>query len=603
MRVACTHDEHGVATSLAAAAVGRTDDHELAEAVRERRSQVDARLGELVRLAGDAQRRLEDAPAGRRRRLVAPVRSAASVATPASPSGVTAYASTWSAGGWSSRPAASAAPVGIEHDEVAARNAERARRRAHVERERRAGPSVWPNTSRSAPRASRGSACAPWATPRIASVLPQLSTLSPGSAGSTRTTSLASVFASSGFVNSIRHGVERCAAPVPAALALAHAERAVACGSSSARPLVLRGPSADGVPGRRSPRPPRPAAAALGPEREPAAGLGACGRDARRPRPPRPPRPWRGARARLRRRAGRADAHAREHGRGVDALVEGREEQRVAARGTALGMLGDEPRRRRPEAPRDGARERRPPWRSCPAGIVARYSLAIGKRPSGSNTSVRVPTQRHSPGGCGSSRTGTPSCASSACESSATIGCENVTESCGASGTSPSGARRSTVSGPVAGASLREAPPVGRRERRALGAARPRRRQRRLAQRERRRARLLRERRQAIRDAARGESVELRRFGTRDERGRLGRVGALAQPEARLGGDLPGGLAVRIDWARTPDRCGAPAAPAPRRGPVPRAGRARVPGARATQAASPRRGYSARGVFIPPLAL
>ncbi len=96
----------------------------------------------------------------------------------------------------------------------------------------------------------------------------------------------------------------------------------------------------------------------------------------------------------------------------------------------------------------------------APAATVARYSLAIAKRPSGSNTSVRVPIQRHSPLGCGSSRTGTPSCASPACESSATIGCENVTESCGASGTSPSGERRSTVSGPVAGASVRDAPAV-----------------------------------------------------------------------------------------------------------------------------------------------
>ena len=39
------------------------------------------------------------------------------------------------------------------------------------------------------------------------------------------------------------------------------------------------------------------------------------------------------------------------------------------------------------------------------------------------------------------------------------------------------------------------------------------------------------------------ESVEPRGLGTRDEHGRLARAVALAQTEARLGGDLPGGLA------------------------------------------------------------
>ena len=96
-----------------------------------------------------------------------------------------------------------------------------------------------------------------------------------------------------------------------------------------------------------------------------------------------------------------------------------------------------------------------------PAGIVARKRVAMGKRPSGSKTSVRAPTQRHSPAGCGSSRTGTSARASAAWESSATIGCEKVTERCGASGTLPSGIRRSTVSAPAAPASGRAASPCG----------------------------------------------------------------------------------------------------------------------------------------------
>ena len=64
----------------------------------------------------------------------------------------------------------------------------------------------------------------------------------------------------------------------------------------------------------------------------------------------------------------------------------------------------------------------------APAASVAWYSLAIAKRPSGSNTSVRVPTQRHSPFTSGSSRTGTLRIASAAWEPSATIGSENVTD-------------------------------------------------------------------------------------------------------------------------------------------------------------------------------
>jgi hypothetical protein len=58
-----------------------------------------------------------------------------------------------------------------------------------------------------------------------------------------------------------------------------------------------------------------------------------------------------------------------------------------------------------------------------------------------------VPTQRQVPLGCGVSLTGTPLATVSAWEVTATIGCEKVTASCGASGTSPSGDQRSTSSG------------------------------------------------------------------------------------------------------------------------------------------------------------
>ena len=73
-----------------------------------------------------------------------------------------------------------------------------------------------------------------------------------------------------------------------------------------------------------------------------------------------------------------------------------------------------------------------------PAGISTWYVVACGNRTTGSNTSVLVPIQRHLPAGCGDSLTGTLLAASS-CDVTATIACENVTVSCGASGTSPSG--------------------------------------------------------------------------------------------------------------------------------------------------------------------
>src|ERR1041384_8128555 len=78
-----------------------------------------------------------------------------------------------------------------------------------------------------------------------------------------------------------------------------------------------------------------------------------------------------------------------------------------------------------------------------PAGTSTVYVVACGKRTSGSNRIVRVPIQRHLPGGCGVSLTGVV-CAASLCEVTATIGWLNVTLSSGASGTLPSGMKRTT---------------------------------------------------------------------------------------------------------------------------------------------------------------
>src|SRR5262245_64725291 len=67
-----------------------------------------------------------------------------------------------------------------------------------------------------------------------------------------------------------------------------------------------------------------------------------------------------------------------------------------------------------------------------PAGISTVYSVAIGKRPFGSNNNVFVPIHRHLPAGCGESLTGGCVAARSSFEVMATIGWENVTLRCGA---------------------------------------------------------------------------------------------------------------------------------------------------------------------------
>src|SRR5258708_4093550 len=76
----------------------------------------------------------------------------------------------------------------------------------------------------------------------------------------------------------------------------------------------------------------------------------------------------------------------------------------------------------------------------------------MGKRSRGSNGRVFVPSQRHGPGGSGESRTGRTFSASPG-DVTATIGCEKVRLRWGARGTSPSGARRSTRSGPASAGS------------------------------------------------------------------------------------------------------------------------------------------------------
>ena len=68
------------------------------------------------------------------------------------------------------------------------------------------GSSGWPKVSAISLESVTRYVVRPRGTPRMARVSPQASTLSPGSSGSTRTSSLRSVFASTGFVSSTRHG-------------------------------------------------------------------------------------------------------------------------------------------------------------------------------------------------------------------------------------------------------------------------------------------------------------------------------------------------------------------------------------------------------------
>ena len=89
---------------------------------------------------------------------------------------------------------------------------------------------------------------------------------------------------------------------------------------------------------------------------------------------------------------------------------------------------------------------------SVPAGISTVNSVAIGKRsfspPEYSKVSVCVPTQRQMPGTSGVSLTGTSAAVSASRVANGTIGWLKVTLRKGASGISPTGAKRSTSSAP-----------------------------------------------------------------------------------------------------------------------------------------------------------
>ena len=264
------------------------------------------------------------------------------------------------------------------------------------------------------------------------------------------------------------------------------------CGSSSARPTRSSGsPRPTACPGRRSPRPPRRRQRRLGPERQPAAGLGAPGETRDDLVLRRPPRPLRGARARLRltrRPRGRCTLASTAAGSMRWSKAANSSASRRAgppsgclatSRGAGVRKLHETPLARAPPvALRSTGRD------------LTRYSLAIAKRPSGSKTSVRVPTQRHSPGGCGSSRTGTPSCA----EPRVRVERDHrLRERDGELRRERHVAFRRAAQHRERAGRRRFGPRRAcgrRRKRRALGAPRPRRRQRRLAQRERRRARL-----------------------------------------------------------------------------------------------------------------
>jgi hypothetical protein len=97
----------------------------------------------------------------------------------------------------------------------------------------------------------------------------------------------------------------------------------------------------------------------------------------------------------------------------------------------------------------------------APAGTLTVYSVAIGKRLSGSKTTVCAPTQRHLPFGSGVSTTGGGVRSRSATEVTATIGSENETLRKGAISTLPAGARRVIASGAPAACAGGGAGPAG----------------------------------------------------------------------------------------------------------------------------------------------
>src|SRR5690606_20923964 len=81
-----------------------------------------------------------------------------------------------------------------------------------------------------------------------------------------------------------------------------------------------------------------------------------------------------------------------------------------------------------------------------PAGISSVYSVAIGRRSTGTNRSVRVSSHVHRPGGSGVSRAGGSRASVPATVVSGTIGWLNVIVRCGARSVSPVGTTLTTSS-------------------------------------------------------------------------------------------------------------------------------------------------------------
>ena len=412
-------------------------------------------------------------------------------------------------------------------------------------------------------------------------------------------------------------GVEGRAAPVPPALVAAHAEGAVGAEAPVAAAASLRrGPSADGVPGadahvdggvgrqRRARRGTRRSARARPPARAARRPSSACDLGLRREA------------QRQRRAAARADAAASAStaagstrwSKAANSSVSRRAGPPSGWRATSRGggVSRTSRTRARGERPADGAR-------ACPPGRRPGSRVAIGKRPSGSKTSVLAPTQRHSPGGCGESRTGTASRARRRVRVERHHRLrEGDRRGAARAGTSPSGMRRRTSSGPVR----------ARRPGRAASSAR--------AGRPRARVRPVRgggsDASRSAKGSSRGSAASggqpvehASRLGLRRARSAGGRAtsagaspgsAALAQPEARgrLLGDLPCGARRPLPGRLTSAAAHA-AAPVRREARGAERGRdreettptTRQPCASITRPPITRRGYRRSRVSIPPL--
>ena len=131
----------------------------------------------------------------------------------------------------------------------------------------------------------------------------------------------------------------------------------------------------------------------------------------------------------------------REERLGVDRLVElgeqnGVEIHRRVHRGSGGRSSGGKASRTSTSRPLQRLAGERPRAGRNLHLVVGGHREALGRL---GDTRVWVPSQRHSPGGCGTSVGGGGVFASSACDVTATSSCENDTERNGASSTSPSG--------------------------------------------------------------------------------------------------------------------------------------------------------------------